>query len=35
MWFRASDGVRLYGVEAGRGPIEVVLAHEGGFSLCD
>jgi pimeloyl-ACP methyl ester carboxylesterase len=35
MWFRASDGVRLYGIEAGRGPIAVVLAHEGGSSLCD
>src|SRR5919198_4394465 len=30
MWLRASDGVRLYGVEAGRGPTAVVLAHEGG-----
>jgi pimeloyl-ACP methyl ester carboxylesterase len=35
MWFRASDGVRLYGVEAGRGPTAVVLAHEGGSDLCD
>ena len=35
MWLRASDGVRLYGVEAGRGPTAVVLAHEGGSDLCD
>jgi pimeloyl-ACP methyl ester carboxylesterase len=34
MWFRASDGVRHYGVEAGKGPIAVVLAHEGGSDLC-
>jgi pimeloyl-ACP methyl ester carboxylesterase len=33
-WFRASDGVRLYGVAAGKGPIAVVLAHEGGSDLC-
>jgi alpha-beta hydrolase superfamily lysophospholipase len=35
MWLTASDGVRLYGIEAGKGPIAVVLAHEGGSSLCD
>jgi pimeloyl-ACP methyl ester carboxylesterase len=34
MWFRASDGVRLYGIEAGAGPTVVVLAHEGGVDLC-
>jgi hypothetical protein len=34
MWFPASDGVRLYGVEAGTGRTAVVLAHEGGADLC-
>jgi alpha-beta hydrolase superfamily lysophospholipase len=34
MWFRASDGLRLYGIEAGRGRTAVVLAHEGGADLC-
>lgn len=34
MWFRASDGVRLYGVESGTGGTAVVLAHEGGADLC-
>jgi pimeloyl-ACP methyl ester carboxylesterase len=34
MWIRASDGVRLYAVQAGRGPTAVVLAHEGGADLC-
>jgi len=34
MWFAASDGVRLYGIEAGTGRIAVVLAHEGGTDLC-
>jgi alpha-beta hydrolase superfamily lysophospholipase len=34
MWFRASDGVRLYGIEAGAGRTVVVLAHEGRADLC-
>jgi pimeloyl-ACP methyl ester carboxylesterase len=33
MWFTASDGVRLYGVESGTGGTAVVLAHEGGADL--
>jgi len=34
LWFAASDGVRLYGIEAGTGHTAVVLAHEGGADLC-
>jgi alpha-beta hydrolase superfamily lysophospholipase len=34
MWFKASDGVRLYGIESGTGGTAVVLAHEGGADLC-
>jgi alpha-beta hydrolase superfamily lysophospholipase len=34
MWFAASDGVRLYGIEAGTGRTAVILAHEGGADLC-
>ena len=34
MWFPASDGVRLYGIESGTGATAVVLAHEGGADLC-
>jgi pimeloyl-ACP methyl ester carboxylesterase len=34
MWFKASDGVKLYGVEAGTGRTAVVLVHEGGEDLC-
>ena len=34
LWFAASDGVRLYGIEAGTGRTAVVLAHEGGADLC-
>ena len=34
MWFSASDGVRLYGIEAGTERTAVVLAHEGGADLC-
>jgi Alpha/beta hydrolase family len=34
MWFKATDGVRLYGIEAGTGRTAVVLAHEGGADLC-
>jgi alpha-beta hydrolase superfamily lysophospholipase len=32
--FRASDGVRLIGVELGRGPRVVILAHQGAANLC-
>lgn len=32
--FRASDGVRLVGVELGRGPRVVILAHQGDSNLC-
>lgn len=35
MWFRASDDVRLYGIESGGGDTAVVLAHEGGADLCE
>lgn len=37
LWLTASDGVRLYAIEAGHGPVAVVLAHEGiahQSSLC-
>ena len=34
IWFKASDAVRLYGIEAGTGGTAVVLAHEGGTDLC-
>ena len=33
--FRASDGVRLIGVELGRGPRVVILAHQGASNLCN
>jgi pimeloyl-ACP methyl ester carboxylesterase len=33
-WLTTSDGVRLYAVTAGHGPTAVVLAHEGGSTLC-
>ncbi|HZO33537.1 MAG TPA: alpha/beta fold hydrolase [Gaiellaceae bacterium] len=33
-WLRAQDGVRLYAVEAGRGNVGVVLAHESPADLC-
>jgi alpha-beta hydrolase superfamily lysophospholipase len=33
-WLEASDGVRLYAVEEGSGPIGVVLAHESPADLC-
>src|SRR5262245_214900 len=32
--FRATDGIRLIGVELGAGPHVVVLAHQGGSDLC-
>lgn len=34
LWLEASDGVRLYAVEEGSGPIGVVLAHESPGDLC-
>ena len=34
IWLTASDGTRLYGIEAGVGRTAVVLAHEGGADLC-
>jgi pimeloyl-ACP methyl ester carboxylesterase len=34
IWLTASDGIRLYGIEAGVGRTAVVLAHEGGADLC-
>jgi esterase/lipase len=33
-WLTTDDGVRLYAIEAGRGRSTVVLAHQGGSSLC-
>jgi alpha-beta hydrolase superfamily lysophospholipase len=33
-WLTTGDGVRLYSVEAGAGSTAVVLAHQGGGSLC-
>jgi len=33
-WLEASDGVRLYAVQDGSGPIGVVLAHESPGDLC-
>jgi dienelactone hydrolase len=34
LWLTASDGVRLYAIEAGEGPVGVVLAHQGRSDLC-
>jgi alpha-beta hydrolase superfamily lysophospholipase len=34
LWLTTDDGVRLYAVEAGRGPTAVALAHQGGDDLC-
>jgi pimeloyl-ACP methyl ester carboxylesterase len=33
-WLRATDGVRLYAVEAGSGDVGIVLAHESPADLC-
>jgi pimeloyl-ACP methyl ester carboxylesterase len=33
-WLETADGVRLYAVEAGSGPVGVVLAHESPADLC-
>jgi alpha-beta hydrolase superfamily lysophospholipase len=35
LWLRTSDRVRLYAIEAGRGRVTVVLAHEGNGDLCE
>jgi alpha/beta superfamily hydrolase len=35
LWLTASDGVRLYAIEAGHGSTAVVLAHQGGSDLCE
>ncbi len=34
-WLRTDDGVRLYAVDAGAGPVTVVLAHQGRSDLCE
>jgi pimeloyl-ACP methyl ester carboxylesterase len=34
LWLTATDGVRLYAIEAGAGRTAVVLAHQGGADLC-
>jgi dienelactone hydrolase len=34
VWLTTSDGVRLYAVTAGRGSTAIVMAHEGGSTLC-
>jgi predicted alpha/beta hydrolase len=34
-WLTTSDSVRLYAVEAGDGPVAVVLAHQGRSDLCE
>ena len=33
-WLETADGVRLYAVESGSGPVGVVLAHESPADLC-
>jgi alpha-beta hydrolase superfamily lysophospholipase len=33
-WITTSDGVRLYAIEAGSGPVGIVLAHESPANLC-
>ncbi len=33
-WLQTSDGIRLFSITAGRGSTAVVLAHQGGGSLC-
>jgi pimeloyl-ACP methyl ester carboxylesterase len=33
-WLLTDDKVRLYAIEAGRGPSVVILAHQGGANLC-
>jgi pimeloyl-ACP methyl ester carboxylesterase len=35
LWLTTSDHVRLYAVEAGKGPVAVVLAHQGRSDLCE
>lgn len=34
LWLETEDGVQLYAVEIGAGPIEIVLAHQAPASLC-
>jgi alpha-beta hydrolase superfamily lysophospholipase len=34
-WLETADGVRLYSVDAGSGPVAVVLAHQGRSDLCE
>jgi len=34
VWLTTSDGVRLYAVTAGGGSTVIVMAHEGGSTLC-
>jgi alpha-beta hydrolase superfamily lysophospholipase len=34
-WLTTSDGVRLYTIEAGDGPVAAVLAHQGRSDLCE
>jgi pimeloyl-ACP methyl ester carboxylesterase len=35
LWLTTDDGVRLYAIEAGTGPVAVVLAHQGRSDLCE
>jgi uncharacterized protein len=35
LWLTTSDRVRLYAIEAGKGTIGVVLAHQGRSNLCE
>jgi dienelactone hydrolase len=34
LWLKTEDGIRLYAVEIGAGPIGIVLAHQAPASLC-
>jgi alpha-beta hydrolase superfamily lysophospholipase len=34
LWLEAVDGVRLFAVEVGTGPVGIVLAHQGMSNLC-
>jgi pimeloyl-ACP methyl ester carboxylesterase len=35
LWLTTNDGVRLYAIEIGTGPVAVVLAHQGRSDLCE
>jgi dienelactone hydrolase len=35
LWLETDDHVRLYAIEAGSGPVGVVLAHQGRSDLCE